>query len=717
MTIASQTSRITYTGDGVTTAFAVPFYFQANSDIVVYLQNTTGSATLQIFGTNYGLTGATLSAGGTCTFVTAPASGYLISIYRDPPMTQTTSYNNNDPFPAKSHELALDKTATIDQRTRDLVSRSLHLTDGEASTVTTLASIATRKNKLLGFDLNGAIIYSTGPTFINSTATASAIIDSRATASVTTFPLSVSTLRTNGYATAGDGGEAIYTRGVGTSVGAFQDGSGVWWNLVISSEINLRALGAGQGSGAADVAAMTAASTAQGTVEIGHVTGIAIRIPAGNYDFSTGQFLFTIDGTRIIGDGIQTTIKFNPASPAALFTFFRSGDALGILNCELSNCRIWSDNTVKKTIVTLSNTSDFKLLNNVMFGITDAGGLSVAILYEGRNWLTHEDNFITADTPFFFATNPDRALAGFEDADFTTGARNQYATNQTNGAIYRLQDGLNITNWTAKNEDWAGGLRGVDCVDSLSTGNSSIWTFENIRREQVTGGSPAMFVIVRSGVGKLRDLRVISPSVSNGQLANLSGIDRASFVKPFFNTDGTLILTADSTVANLNWTGMFASAGNTIALAGQTLIRGRERMGGTTAAPIYMDATYTNVAQGAIEWIGAPSAVGRRMGLWRGVADVPVSTGVNDFALLPWTLYTVLYAEIKVSSQTISGIATFRSGQVAPGGCTSLVGQTNFAVDGGAGHLSVFHYSDVNVAIVNKLAGSAPVTVEVLFTI
>lgn len=151
MTIASQTSRIAYTGDGSTTTFAVPFFFSANADLVVYLMDTGGNTVLQILGTNYNLAGAGVSAGGTCTFTIAPTAGYTISIYRDPPVTQTTSYNNNDPFPAKSHEAALDKGVTIDQRTRDLVTRSVHLDDADAASNMIVPTLPIRTGKVAGY--------------------------------------------------------------------------------------------------------------------------------------------------------------------------------------------------------------------------------------------------------------------------------------------------------------------------------------------------------------------------------------------------------------------------------------------------------------------------------------------------------------------------------------------------------------------------------------
>lgn len=245
MTIASQTSRITYTGDGVTTAFAIPFYFQLNADIVVYLQDTLGNAVLQLLGTNYNLTGATIPAGGTCTFVVAPTTAYLITIYRDPPMTQTASYNNNDPFPAKSHEAALDKALTISQRTRDLSSRSIRLSDAEsAATTTALAAIAVRKNRLLGFDTNGALVYVVGPTFVGNTSTGVAEVDTRAAAQTLTYSLSVNVVQTHGATAAGDGGGLDYVRGIISSPTPWQDAGGVYWTPATVQPLNVLAIGA-----------------------------------------------------------------------------------------------------------------------------------------------------------------------------------------------------------------------------------------------------------------------------------------------------------------------------------------------------------------------------------------------------------------------------------------------------------------------------------------
>lgn len=137
MTVPSTTSRVTYAGDGSSVSFAISFYFLANADIVVLLVDADGNSTTQILNTHYTLTGAGVEAGGTLTMLTAPPSGYSLIIYRDPALTQLTDYAPNDPFPAETHERALDRLTMIAQRLKELVTRSIRIPDSDISGVST----------------------------------------------------------------------------------------------------------------------------------------------------------------------------------------------------------------------------------------------------------------------------------------------------------------------------------------------------------------------------------------------------------------------------------------------------------------------------------------------------------------------------------------------------------------------------------------------------
>lgn len=128
MTVSTTVSRVEYTGNGSTTAFSVPFYFLANGDLKVFQ-----AGVLKTITTHYTVAGAGNPAGGTVTFLTAPANGVSVVIFRDPALTQETDYPPNDPFPAESHERALDRLTMIAQRLKDRMDRAAVLPDSDVS--------------------------------------------------------------------------------------------------------------------------------------------------------------------------------------------------------------------------------------------------------------------------------------------------------------------------------------------------------------------------------------------------------------------------------------------------------------------------------------------------------------------------------------------------------------------------------------------------------
>lgn len=115
MTVSSTQSYIEYNGDGTTTSFSIPFYFLLNSDISAMVADASGSVTEPVNGTDFTVTGAGTSGGGTLTANTAYPPGSTILIYRNPPATQETKYYENGKFPATSHEAALDKLTMLIQ--------------------------------------------------------------------------------------------------------------------------------------------------------------------------------------------------------------------------------------------------------------------------------------------------------------------------------------------------------------------------------------------------------------------------------------------------------------------------------------------------------------------------------------------------------------------------------------------------------------------------
>ena len=126
MTVSSSTNSASYSGNGSTTVFAYAFKIFEDSDLTVTLVNdSTGVETVQTLTTHYTVSGAGTNSGGNVTFVTAPASGNTVKIKRSLAFTQTTTYTENDAFPAKAHEDGLDRlTMLTQQNVEDIDSRA-----------------------------------------------------------------------------------------------------------------------------------------------------------------------------------------------------------------------------------------------------------------------------------------------------------------------------------------------------------------------------------------------------------------------------------------------------------------------------------------------------------------------------------------------------------------------------------------------------------------
>lgn len=125
MTVSSQTSSVSYLGDGVTTLLPVPYYFLEQTDLVVTRVNVDTSVNTLILGSDYSVSGAGVQSGGAVAMFAPPLAGVQIIINRVVPVTQETDYVANDPFPAESHERALDKLTMLAQQVSTSLDRAL----------------------------------------------------------------------------------------------------------------------------------------------------------------------------------------------------------------------------------------------------------------------------------------------------------------------------------------------------------------------------------------------------------------------------------------------------------------------------------------------------------------------------------------------------------------------------------------------------------------
>ncbi|MGK3157105.1 hypothetical protein ACCY75_01220 [Enterobacter kobei] len=156
MTVSSEQSYIEYNGDGVTKTFTIPFYFILGSDISITLTDSNGIETPLAYGLDYSVVGDGSSSGGAATLNVAPSTGVEVTIYRNPAVTQETTYYENGKFPAKSHEKALDKLTMLIQtalyRLNIYNSKSIKVPE---SGNWVAPKIADRKNKIFAWGDSG----------------------------------------------------------------------------------------------------------------------------------------------------------------------------------------------------------------------------------------------------------------------------------------------------------------------------------------------------------------------------------------------------------------------------------------------------------------------------------------------------------------------------------------------------------------------------------
>ncbi len=161
MTVSTTTNKVSYSGTGSQTVFAYAFKIFADGDLDVYIRDTNGTETLQTITTNYTVSGAGTDSGGNVTFVTAPGSTDTVVIQRKLALTQGTDYVANDPFPAESHEDALDRLTFITQQIQEEVDRSIKASVTNTISTTEFSVDATdRANKFFAFDSAGDLIVS-----------------------------------------------------------------------------------------------------------------------------------------------------------------------------------------------------------------------------------------------------------------------------------------------------------------------------------------------------------------------------------------------------------------------------------------------------------------------------------------------------------------------------------------------------------------------------
>ncbi len=166
MTVSSTTTKKSANGDGSNDTFPYDFKIFDDDDITVVIRtDSTGAEATKTKTTHYTVTGVGSASGGNVVFTSGniPVSGETVVLLRNTARTQLTDYVANDPFPAESHEDALDKLTLITQELEEEIGRSLKVSQTNIIATSEFTDDATaRANKVLGFDGSGDLQVTAG---------------------------------------------------------------------------------------------------------------------------------------------------------------------------------------------------------------------------------------------------------------------------------------------------------------------------------------------------------------------------------------------------------------------------------------------------------------------------------------------------------------------------------------------------------------------------
>lgn len=125
MTISSDDiRRIRSTMNGSNDTVTVTFKFYDDTDLLVYITDTSGVETLQVLGDDYTVTGGDGST-GTVVFTTAPTLNYIVTITSDIPTLQESDYVRDNALDPEVLETNLDRLTLIIQDREERINRSI----------------------------------------------------------------------------------------------------------------------------------------------------------------------------------------------------------------------------------------------------------------------------------------------------------------------------------------------------------------------------------------------------------------------------------------------------------------------------------------------------------------------------------------------------------------------------------------------------------------
>jgi hypothetical protein len=173
MTIGSNTARVSFLANGVSTVFPVPIQAYLSSDFLVLATNTTGSAIgtlaagasiVLVLNSDYTLASSGTLAPPQWTLTTQTsqlpspyATGITLQVILNPAEVQQTQYVQGQAFPSLAVQTNFDRVTQMAIRLSDQMARAIIAPDGDVSPAMQLPSAALRANMQLIFTAAGNV--------------------------------------------------------------------------------------------------------------------------------------------------------------------------------------------------------------------------------------------------------------------------------------------------------------------------------------------------------------------------------------------------------------------------------------------------------------------------------------------------------------------------------------------------------------------------------
>jgi hypothetical protein len=153
LTVGDVTPRAQYTATNAQTAFTYSFPIFADGDLKVYI-----GSTLKTLATDYTVSGAGTSSGGTVTLVTGANTGDVVTIVRDIPIARSSDYQTGGALLSETLNDDFDKLVMMAQQNESAINtRSIRFsnTSGDLPLPELVGDATARANMTLIFDADG----------------------------------------------------------------------------------------------------------------------------------------------------------------------------------------------------------------------------------------------------------------------------------------------------------------------------------------------------------------------------------------------------------------------------------------------------------------------------------------------------------------------------------------------------------------------------------